>query len=124
MLQSLREPLGFNFALPDGESPIAESFQFLQRFPVPLLVLFYLATPEFCSRGGQLPTLAVVAVPEAAVDEYHRTVLGQDNIRRTGKVLPMQSKPIPHLMKQTPHDHLRSCVFVLHTAHDFGSLGF
>ncbi len=58
-----------------------------------------------------------MAVPETAVDENDGPILGQDQVRPSGKTHVMQSKTKAGRMQHPPYCHLGLCVFSLYTGH-------
>jgi hypothetical protein len=49
-------------------------------------------------------------MPEAPVHEDDRPVLGQNDVRRPWKVLPVKTKSVAHAVKKGTHPKLRSRV--------------
>jgi len=72
--------------------------------PVPFHVAIQLPFPKgpIClwPRRSWTPRMLM---PEAAVYEYHRLPLGQDDVRFARKVGPMQSKPKSVTMQHSAH---------------------
>lgn len=62
-----------------------------------------------------------MSVPETAVNEDDLFVLRQDDIRRAGKVFPMQPEPVSHRMEKLSNDKLRFGVLALHGGHYFAA---
>lgn len=79
-------------ALPDGGDTPAKSPERLRVSPVTIDIFLELLLPEHLvgSRSGGIAT-AFVSMPEAAVDENHRTVLRKHKVRGAGQLSDMKS---------------------------------
>jgi hypothetical protein len=49
-------------------------------------------------------------MPEAAMDENHELVPGQNQVRPSRKIAPMKPESKAHRMQQLPHSQFRLCV--------------
>ena len=56
-------------------------------------------------------------MPEATMNKDYGVISTQYDIRPTGQVMSMESKPITQSMQNTPHDPFRMGVFMANTAH-------
>lgn len=79
-------------AFPNNSNPPAGIRQCLDGCGVPALVVLKLGIPEI-GAGFRKPRVvaAHMAMPEAAMYEYNRIPLGQDQVRLPSKALGMQS---------------------------------
>ena len=83
MVQGVIKASLLQFALPDNENIPSLGFQLAPGVLVALLVACYLGGPKACIGLGDRVIFAIlVAVPETAVDEDDRAVLGEDDVRR------------------------------------------
>lgn len=70
-------------------------------------VLQELRPPErFPSGGHARVSASLVPMPEASVHEDGQFVAGQDNIRASRQIPPLQPKPIPQRKEEPAHGHL------------------
>ncbi len=108
----------FRLALPDHHNSPAESLERGNVLPVPLNVLVELVLPKLLIRRGSSGSPALeVSMPEAAVNEYDFLVFRQADIRVSGEVSTMNSKPIAHFMKQGSDDQFRLRVLSSNPGH-------
>lgn len=79
-------------ALPDGGYTPAKSPKRLHVSPVAVDIAQELPLPElFVGPGCGGVAAAFVSMPEAAVDEHHRPVLREHEVRRAGQLSDMKS---------------------------------
>jgi len=87
------EDFAFQFAFPDGDYALGEGFEPLIVQGISFLVFSDLVHPEVGVGFGRCVVFAAfVAVPEAAVDEYHGAILGQDDVGSAGEGLDVDTK--------------------------------
>ena len=109
-------------AFPDREHTPTRGIQRYQIVSILLPVLREFCPPEGRIRLRPLKKLAIVLVPEAAVDENNSTIFGQHEIRASwqGALVESVSKPQP---KQAFADRmLRFCVFAANSGHAVAAL--
>ena len=51
------------------------------------------------------------------MNENHRSIFWQSNIRLSGKVFSVKSKPVAERVKKRPHPHFWPCVSTLDRSH-------
>lgn len=112
-----------SFTFPDDQYAPPE---FNERFPVSAIavhVRLSFGGPEL-GAGGRLDSseAALMAMPKAAMNEYNRTMLRQDNIWFTREVLTMELKAIPQRVKDAPNGKLRFSVLPANRSHVAASL--
>ena len=79
-------------ALPDDRHAPAESMEHLRMAPVASDISLEFLPPEiFIGPGSGCVAAAFMSVPEAAMDEHHRSVLREHKIRRAGQLSYMKS---------------------------------
>lgn len=78
-------------ALPDRHHSPARLFQCFEILAVASAILGNLLQPEGDVAGRALEEMAVMAVPEAAIDEYDGTVAGEQNVRSPWKFTRMKA---------------------------------
>lgn len=91
---------------PIGGSTVTSSNSLELWYPVPWIGL----------RRPRKPASGVL-VPKASVDKDCDTQPGQDNIRSSRQVTPMQSEPEAGTVENSTSRHLRACVLGLDTPH-------
>jgi hypothetical protein len=69
------------------------------------------------------PSGALMAMPEASMDEHHLTSANESEIRPSGKVSPMQAEAITQAVRETPNAKFGACVLGLYTRHPLAALG-
>lgn len=65
-----------------------------------------LLSPEICSRRGNLCTVAIMTMPEAAMNEDGSSVLCQRNVRRAWKIFLVQCISESKRMEGSSEQHL------------------
>lgn len=87
------EDFAFQFAFPDGDYAPGEGFEALVVESVTFFVFPDLIHPEVGVGFGRCVVFAAfVAVPEAAVDEYHGAIFGQEDVGSAGEGLDVDTK--------------------------------
>ncbi len=89
---------------------------------VKVLAIAFNISPDFCAPKilpalGPAEHRAIMPVPEAAVDENDRTMLLQNNIGSTRKLLVMKPEAKPPSVKPAPDHHFRLRVTALDGSH-------
>jgi len=87
--------------LPHGKNPPTKCQKRLFRTLIAHLVLLDLLAPELRVCCGILEKLALMPVPKTPVDLDDGPVLGQHDVRATGKVLAMNAEPKTLGVKRT-----------------------
>ena len=91
--------------------------------PIPFSVPLYLLSPELRIRlRNRCAPAGFVTVPKASIYKHQGLVLRQHYIwfaRNTGE---MKSETISKIVKQTPNQHLDTCIFSLDVRHYFAAL--
>lgn len=91
------------FAFPYNERLPALRFEGFDILSVPRFVPLQLRPPitliGFRNMGG----LAIMRVPEAAVNENHLPARSEHQVRLSGKVFPMKPEPVSQPVRETPH---------------------
>lgn len=82
-------------ALPNYDHVPAHRLQRGSVAPVTFLVAVKLGVPEHGPGCRPASFRAIMPVPKAPVDEDRNAEAGQNDIRRTGKVAPMQAVTVP-----------------------------
>lgn len=94
IINRLRSPLDrvLQGALPDDRHAPAESMEHLRMAPVASDISLEFLPPEiFIGPGSGCVAAAFMSMPEAAVDENHRTVLRKHKVRGAGQLSDMKS---------------------------------
>lgn len=105
-------------AFPKDDHPPAGFEQRCDRFPVAPLVFGKLSLPELDIAGRRGGILApFVSMPVTTVNEYHRAMSREDQIRRTGQRPVMQAVTKSVAMKEAPDHHFRPSVFSANARH-------
>ena len=103
-------PLAYcpEFTLPDDQYRPAQLPEPGVGCRIACLIGTDLVLPEFGVRFGhdEVPA-ALVPVPETAVDEYDRPVLGKNDVRMPGKPSVVLAEPQPPAEKISAHQNLR-----------------
>ena len=127
-VQHPRQPLPegglvLQFALPDRLHPPAGCLQRCAVADVPLPIPADLGQPVVAvDLRNARAAGAVVAVPEAAVDEDHQPAPGHDDVRFAGQILAVKAVADAERRQQAANGLLRSGVAVLDPAHHGGAL--
>jgi hypothetical protein len=83
------------------------------QLPVPVpFIAFWSAAPA--------TLLAVVSMPETAMDENDSPPLGEDNVGLPRQILAMKAETAAHPMQSPPDSQFRLRVLVSDQAHDLG----
>ena len=107
-VESLFSVSGFQLAFPDDDDSPALGLQLSPLLLIALLVPDDLGLPEFRVGFGHGIVLAtLVAVPEASVDEHHRPVLGQHDVRFPRQPLLIDPVAKPQTPQRTAQLQLR-----------------
>ena len=83
-----------------------------------------LGPPEFLTLGrlrGAIPRTAVVAMPEATVNEDHLTSQAEYEVRATGEVARVKTVAIPEGVYEPPNSHLGFRILGSDSAHSFAA---
>ena len=97
-----------NLASPDDEDPPSQGLEFVPDATVARDVLLEFRLPElpvvFGNRRLSAPRMSM---PETPMHEDYGAVLGQDDVRRAGQVLPVEPETVSVSMKPRADDLLR-----------------
>lgn len=105
-------------ALPDDGHAPAKSLEHGRMTPVALDICLQFVPPELLVGSGRgRVTTAVVSMPETAVDEHRRLVLGKYKIRRSGQLSDMKSIPKSFGKKKGSKCPFRPCVLSANARH-------
>lgn len=103
----------FYLTLPNDHHLPTKFFEFFTHLFVSCDVFFELGIPELCSAFGCVGVFAaLVAMPEAAVDEDHGFVLRQYDVRLAWQIFFVKTETVAHSMQQRPDNHFRFGVAV------------
>ena len=103
---------------PHGNDSPAVSFQLSTAFSVLGLVAVDLVQPPLgAGLGNNKVSAPLMAMPEATVNEDHRVVLFQDDVRLSRQVLIMQPVTETVGVKKPAHEHFRFRVLAPDPAH-------
>lgn len=91
-------------AFPDHHGRPARSRQGGELAPIPVDVPRQLVVPESGVRRGSAPPLAIVAVPEATVDEHDLTPRSEHDVGLTRQIGGVQPVPKTQPMRDAPND--------------------
>ena len=90
-------------------------------FRIPYDVCLEFLAPFFGICRRPLEKVALVTMPEAAIDENYGPILGKDDIRPSGKAPRVQPEPEPTPMQLTPDGELGRRVLAPDSCHHPGS---
>ena len=85
------------------------------------MVCLDLRPPVVETALGKPSADAVMAMPEATVDEEDNFPRGEDEIGRSWQVPPVKSITVSGFVKLTANSHLRAGILVLHLCHNRAS---
>lgn len=103
--------------LPNNSNPPARCPERLLVSRVDFAVAFDLCAPEFLMRGGPLEQVAVMPMPEAAVNEQHGSVFGKYEIRFARQTPVVEPKAETASMQPLSQDQLGLRVLSLYAGH-------
>ena len=107
-----------DLAFPDRYHFPTSIDQFALRSRVPRDVRFEFLRPKSASRlRRRCSTAPFVSMPETSMNEHHRPVLGQNDVRSPRQTRNMESESVPHRVQQAAYDHFRLCILAPHGTH-------
>ena len=109
---------------PDYKGSPAEGLVSLAKDAVPLLGAGNFSPPEFGPGCWPFEKMAVMAVPEAPVDENHNLSPGHHYVGRSGKFFIVQSVAITPGVQSFSYCQLRLGILALYTGHHLRSFFF
>jgi hypothetical protein len=95
---------------PDDSDTPPHYQQLVDLLSVPFHIPVDLAAPELGIRCRPPERGAVVVMPKAPVDHYHRPIPSEHDVRPTGEVLGMQAEAETCVVQQRTNDNFRSGV--------------
>lgn len=113
----------FYSAFPDDSyvPPLLSEFTLI--FPISFNSAFEFGQPVFLPAGrGRCMRAALMAMPEAAMNENRNVVFWKHDIRFPGQVVAMQAKPEAKLVEKGTDPLFRRRIGRAHTTHDGASL--
>lgn len=117
--QTANELLGIGgFAFPYDIDVPTLGFKVADILCIPGSICFDLFPPIVDPACGQTTLAAVVAMPEAAVDEDDFAPRGEYEIWAPRQVAPVESVPVPHPVKPPPDCHFGRSVHLSDRGHD------
>ncbi len=93
---------------------LRQSFEVLL---VPRLIPPELRQPEITVRSGDESGFTRMRVPETSMNEYHFASCGENQVRGSRKVSPVQPETIAEPVYEAPHCHFRFGVFTADCSH-------
>lgn len=108
--------------LPNCQHSPAALQQRMMRVRIPRLVPRYLAGPELRARGRHSEHRAVMAMPEATVDEHDRPMSREYEVRSTWQIARLQAETQSCSMKPLSHKDLGRRVASTDAAHVVAAL--
>lgn len=84
---------------------------------VPVHVSLNLGRPVRLIRLGRMGGLAVVTVPEAAIDEHSEPVAREKEIRTSWQVASMDAETVPGCMQRSSDVHFGPCIAAANCRH-------
>lgn len=110
-------------AFPDNNHIPPLRLQLPPNLLISLLVPYHLCNPEVCIRLWNRVIFAVfMSMPEAAVDENDRTILGENDVRTTWEIFGIDSITEPSPPKRMTQKHFRTCILGSVMRHTFKTL--
>lgn len=111
--------------LPYREDAPSGIFQGGQRQQVASFVLIKLVPPEILIACRQLRKLTtLMLMPEASMDKYRYFPAGHDDVRRSGKISPMQAIAKTVSSERLTDKQLGLCAFATNPCHHLAALLF
>ena len=110
--------LALNLTLPDDQQVPAEAAQFVPLRQVAGPIALELGLPERPACDGHGPAeFAVVAMPEAAMDENDFSVRGEYEIGTARQGAEVETITVAHGVDQPPDNHFGLCVPATNSGH-------
>ena len=116
--------LSADCTFPDYKGSPAEGLVSLAKVAVPLLGAGNLSPPEFGPGCWPFEKMAVMAVPEAPVDQNHNLFPGHHYVGLSRKFFVVQSVAITPGIQSFSYCQLRLGILALYTGHHFRSFFF
>lgn len=111
-------------AFPNNANTPACIFQFPQVSRVALTVRLYLVPPKCRTRFRPRETIAIMAVPKAAMNQNYGAIFRKNNVRSSRHIFRSQPKPKACTVQQASYVQFGFGVFPLNPRHDFASCFF